>query len=139
MINRGYSSSDFTTAVKILNKYNIDIVAHIMCGLPEENFEDIKNTVSFLNKHKINGIKIHSTYVVENTILADWYRNKTYTPITYNEYMDYLSYILSNINPNFVIHRITGDAPKDILIAPEWNIHKKKVLNGINKLIESKK
>lgn len=135
-INRGYSSSDFTKAVKILNHYNIDVVAHIMVGLPNESFEDIKNTVAFINKHKLQGIKIHSTYVVENTILANMYKNNLYTPISLDEYMDNLVYILTHINPNFVIHRITGDAPKDLLLAPEWNSHKKLVLNGIERIFK---
>ena len=66
-INRGYPSSCFSTAVDILNKYGIDIVTHIMVGLPNETFEDIENTVTFINKHNIQGLKIHSTYVIENT------------------------------------------------------------------------
>ena len=71
LICRGYTSKNFTNAVSILNKYDIDIVAHIMVGLPNETKKDIENTVKFLNNHKIQGIKIHSTYVVKNTILAD--------------------------------------------------------------------
>lgn len=137
-INRCYSNNDFTNAVTLLNKYDIDVVAHIMCGLPGESFEDIQNTVSFINKHKISGIKIHSTYVVKNTALANMYYNNTYTPITLEYYLDCLTYIISNINPNIVIHRISGDAPKDLLIAPEWNLHKKWILNGFDKILKEK-
>ena len=76
LINRGYDSSQFTEAVNLLNHYQIDVVTHIMVGLPSENFEDIAKTVDFLNLHEIAGLKIHSTYVVENTVLAEMYRNR---------------------------------------------------------------
>lgn len=69
LINRGYSSPQFTTAVKLLNNAGIDVVAHIMVGLPGENFDDLKNTVDFIKKHNIQGLKIHSTYVVKTLFL----------------------------------------------------------------------
>jgi hypothetical protein len=138
LINRGYVSSEFTRAIKLLNDYNIDVVAHIMVGLPNENSENIKETVKFLNQHNIQGLKIHSCYIVKNTKLADMYYNQQYTPITFEEYMISLEYILTHISPNIVIHRISGDAPKDLLVAPEWNLHKKWVLNGIDKIFKEK-
>lgn len=135
-INRGYSSEDFTKAVSILNKYDIDTIVHIMIGLPHENKDTLKDTVAFINNHNLQGIKIHSTYIVKNTKLANLYFNKQYTPITLEEYLDSLTYVLTHINPNLVVHRISGDAPKDLLIAPEWNLHKKWVLNGIEKKLK---
>ena len=136
-INRGYPSSCFSTAVDILNKYGIDIVTHIMVGLPNETFEDIENTVTFINKHNIQGLKIHSTYVNENTYLAKLYKENLYTPITLEYYLDSLKYILTHVNPNLIIHKISGDAPKNLLLAPEWNLHKKWVLNGIDKILKN--
>lgn len=136
-INRGYPSSCFSTAVDILNKYGIDIVTHIMVGLPNETFEDIENTVTFINKHNIQGLKIHSTYVIENTYLAKLYKENLYTPITLEYYLDCLKYILTHVNPNLIIHKISGDAPKNLLLAPEWNLHKKWVLNGIDKILKN--
>jgi len=135
LIHRGYLSSEFTKAVELLNKYNIDVVVHIMVGLPNENKEDLKNTVEFINKHNIQGLKIHSCYVVENTILADMYRNKKYSPLSLDEYLENAAYILTHINPDIVIHRISGDAPKDLLVAPDWNSHKKWIMNGLDKLL----
>ena len=135
LINRGYTSDQFTKAVELLNKYNIDVVTHIMVGLPGENLDDIKNTVDFVNKHNIQGIKIHSTYVVKNTVLADMYFSGDYEPISLEYYLDALTYIVTYISPDVVIHRISGDAPKDLLIAPEWNLHKKWVLNGFDKIL----
>jgi len=136
LIHRGYLSSEFTKAVELLNKYNIDIVTHIMVGLPNETKEDLKNTVDFINKHKIQGLKIHSCYVVENTVLADMYRNKKYSSLSLDEYLENAAYILTHISPDIVIHRISGDAPKDLLVAPDWNSHKKWIMNGLDKLLK---
>ena len=135
LICRGYTSKDFTNAVSILNKYDIDCIAHIMVGLPNETENDIQNTVTFLNNHNIQGLKIHSTYVIKNTTLADWYYSGKYTPISLDFYLKNLSYIITHISPEIIIHRISGDAPKDLLIAPDWNLHKKWILNGFDKLM----
>ena len=136
IINRCYTTEDFSNAVKLLNKYNIDVVTHIMVGLPSENFENVKDTVKFLNTQNIQGLKIHSTYIVANTKLNNMYMNNSYTPITLEYYLECVKYIITHINPNVVIHRISGDAPKDILVAPTWNTHKKLVLNGITRVFE---
>lgn len=138
IINRGYESKVFTEAVNLLNKYDIEVITHIMVGLPNESFEDIKQTVEFLNKHNIQGLKIHSCYVVENTKLAKLYQDGNYSPISLDEYLEYASYIITHINPNIILHKVSGDAPKDLLIAPEWNSHKKWILNGLDKLLTEK-
>ena len=136
LINMGYNNIQFSEAVHLLNKYNIDVVAHLMVGLPGETFDDIKNTVDFVNMHDIQGIKIHSTYVVKNTVLADMYFNGSYEPISLEYYLQCLTYIITHISPDVVIHRISGDAPKNLLIAPEWNLHKKWILNGFDKILK---
>ena len=138
LINRCYTDEQFSAAVSLLNKYNIDVVTHIMVGLPGENFDDIKNTVNFINNHSIQGLKIHSTYVVKNTRLADMYFNGKYTPISLEYYLDCACYILTHISPDIIIHRVSGDAPKDLLIAPDWNLHKKWIINGLDKLLRDK-
>lgn len=138
IINRCYTDEQFSVAVSLLNKYNIDVVTHIMVGLPGENFDDIKNTVNFVNNHSIQGLKIHSTYVVKNTRLADMYFNGKYTPISLEYYLDCACYILTHISPDIIIHRVSGDAPKDLLIAPDWNLHKKWIINGLDKLLRDK-
>lgn len=133
IINRGYTSEQFTEAVEILNKYDIDVVAHIMVGLPKETKEDIENTVNFINKHKLQGIKIHSTYVVENTMLAYMYRKGEYTALELDDYIETLIDIITHLKPELIIYRISGDAPKDILVAPYWNKHKMWILHGFEK------
>ncbi len=136
LINRCYSSEQFSSAVKLLNEYGIDVVTHIMIGLPNETRNDLKNTVSFINQHNIQGLKIHSCYVIKGTKLADMYTNKEYVPITLDEYLEEASYVLTHISPNIIIHRISGDAPKDLLLAPEWNLHKKWIMNGLDKKLK---
>ena len=156
LINRCYSNSDFTNAVMLLNKYNIDVVAHIMIGLPEVNknnsyseiidnnhiisnlHSETINTVKFINKHNIQGLKIHSCYIVKNTTLAMMYHKGEYTPLSLEQYLEECTYVITHINPNIIIHRISGDAPKDLLVAPSWNLHKKWIINGIDKLFNDR-
>ena len=140
-INRCYTNEDFSNAVTILNKYGIDVVAHIMLGLPTEDgksietLPDIESTVDFLNKHNIQGLKIHSCYIVKNTKLEKLYNDGKYEPITLEQYIEQCAYVITHISPNIVIHRISGDAPKDLLVAPSWNSHKKWILNGLDKYL----
>lgn len=138
LINRQYSNKQFTEAVRLLNLYQIDVITHIMVGLPSESFQDIKDTVNFINNHNIQGLKIHNTYVIANTILANLFAKKQYQPISLEYYLDCLTYILSHISPDIVIHRISGDSPKDLLIAPAWDLHKKWILNGLDKRLKEK-
>lgn len=136
IINRYYTTTQFTTAVNILRKYNIEIITHMMIGLPKESFVDIKDTVKFINNHDIQGLKIHSTYIVKNTVLASMYYNKEYEPITLDYYLDALTYVITHVRPDLIIHRISGDAPKDLLVAPKWNLHKKWIINGFAKRLK---
>ena len=98
---------------------------------------DIKDTVIFINSHDIQGLKIHSTYIVKNTVLANMYYNKEYEPITLDYYLDALTYVITHVRPDLIIHRISGDAPKDLLVAPEWNLHKKWILNGFENRLKN--
>ena len=144
IINRGYTTNKFIEAVKLLNDYKIDVIVHIMCGLPGENRDgenvpvQIKETVKLINGLNIQGVKIHSTYVVKNTKLNNMYENGEYIPLKLDEYFQDLTYIITHLNSNIVIHRICADAPKDILVAPDWNAHKKWVLNGFEKILKEK-
>ena len=135
LINRQYLNDIFRNAVNLLNKYDIDVIVHLMVGLPNETLSDIEKTIGFINNCKINGIKIHSCYIIKNTKLCDLYNAGSYTPLTLDEYIELASYILTHISPDIVIHRISGDAPKDLLVAPEWNSHKKWIINGLDKYL----
>ena len=105
-----------------------------MVGLPQETHEDIINTVKFLNTLNYQGLKIHSTYVIKNTILGNMFESGKYIPLSFEEYIDEVIYILLHINENVIIHRITGDPPKDNLLAPSWTTHKKRVLNLVENI-----
>lgn len=135
-INRGYNSNVFTHAVKILRKYDIDVIAHLMIGLPNETKEDLQKSIIFINNHDIQGIKIHSTYVIKNTKLADLFYANKYIPLTLEEYINLACFAISYLRKDIIIHRISGDAPKELLIAPEWNAHKKWIINGIEKKLK---
>ena len=128
----------FTKAVQMLKQYGIDVVVHIMIGLTHETMNDLANTIDFVNKHTVDGIKIHNVYVVKNTVLADLYYKGLYTPMGFDEYLESLVFAITHLRPDIVIHRISGDAPKNLLIAPEWNTHKKWVLNGLDKVLKEK-
>lgn len=134
-INRGYSLDVFTNAVKLLNNYNVEVVVHMMIGLPNETMQDIENTVKYINSLNIQGIKIHSTYVAKGTVLEKMYKEGKYEPLTLEEYLDKLLYVITHLRQDIIIHRISGDAPKDLLVAPDWNLHKKWVLNGLDKMM----
>ena len=136
IINRCYNSDKFTKAVDILRNHNINVVAHIMIGLPNENKKDIENTVNFINRHDIQGIKIHSCYIVKGTKLCDLYEKKLYEPITFEYYIENLIYIITHLREDIIIHRVSGDAPKDLLVAPEWNLHKTKVLAELDRRLK---
>lgn len=137
IINRKYSTSDFVSACKILKKYSIDIVAHMMVGLPNETKDDILHTVDIINDSGVNGIKIHNTYVLPNTKLAQMYERGEYTPITQDYYVEMVGNIIGRLRKDIIIHRITGDPPKGRLLAPLWMSHKKIILNAINKYLET--
>lgn len=137
IINRGYESGVFTRAVEILNRYDIPIVTHLMLGLPNEGENELRATVDFINSHKLSGIKLHSVYVMENTLLCDSYRRGEYTPITREAYVEQAIYTLTHVSPDVIIHRLVADCPKDMLVAPEWNKDKNATLKAITDRMES--
>lgn len=137
LINRGYDNDTFIKAVNTLRKYGIDVVTHIMIGLPNETKDNLLDTINFINSLDIQGVKIHSTYIVKDTKLEEMYINGKYTSLTLEEYIDLACFALTHLRKDIIIHRISGDAPKDILVAPLWNAHKKWIMNGITKKMEN--
>lgn len=136
IVNRGYKTADFINACKLLKQYDIDVVAHLMVGLPEEKEKDILDTVRIINECNCNGIKIHSTYIIKNTELNNMFKNGKYLTISLEYYVKMVGKILSHLNKNIVVHRITADPPRKIFVAPEWMLHKKIVLNSIEKYLQ---
>lgn len=132
-INRGHDVKTFTNAVKKLKEKNIFTVAHIINGLPYETKEDMLNTIKYLNKLGINGIKIHMLYISKNTKIAEIYKNEKFPILTKEKYIDIVCEQLRLLNENVVIERITGDPIKEELIEPVWLLKKFVVLNDIDK------
>lgn len=138
LINRGYELDVFDDCVKRLNKHNIEIVVHIINGLPLETKEMMLDTVKYLNNLDIHGIKIHSLFILKNTKLAEMFLNKEFNILTMDEYVDITTEQLAIIRDDIVIHRINGDAPRDLLIEPLWSLKKLVVMNEIDKKMKEK-
>ncbi|MBQ6497819.1 MAG: TIGR01212 family radical SAM protein [Bacilli bacterium] len=133
LINRCHTLECFEEMVNKLRERNINVVVHIINGLPYETKEDMLNTVKYLNNLDIQGIKIHMLSIIKDTPLAELYEKEKFHVLTKEEYIDIVISQLEYLRPEIVIHRITGDPdPKD-LIEPTWLIKKFTVLNDIDK------
>ncbi len=132
-INRGHDLKNFKECIKELKRRHINVVVHIINGLPYETKEMMIETVKYLNKLGIDGIKIHMLHVIKDTPLADLYAKEKFHILTKEEYIDIVVSQLEYLDEDIVIHRITGDPdPKD-LIEPQWLLKKFCVLNDIDK------
>ncbi|MBR6045337.1 MAG: TIGR01212 family radical SAM protein [Ruminococcus sp.] len=137
LINRGYPLSEFERAVRLLGERDIPVVVHIMAGLPSETAETFAETVRYLGRFRISGIKLHSLYVMKNTALERIYKEGSYTPLTRSEYARLAADALTHIRPEVVIHRLVGSCTPDLLVSPEWVSDKDRALEEINRILES--
>jgi len=128
---RGEKVEDFEKAVSMLKREDIKVITHVIIGLPGEKEEDFISTANFLNRLKIEGVKIHPLHVVKNTELEDWFKRGKYKPLEFEEYVKYVVDFLEVLDPEIVIARLTGETQKDLLIAPVWCENKMRVLNRI--------
>ena len=133
LINRCHSLECFTNMVKKLRERNINVVVHIINGLPGENKDDMLETVKYLNNLDIQGIKIHMLSILKNTPLEEYYKKNKFHILTKEEYIDIVINELEYLREEIVINRITGDPAIDDLIEPSWLIKKFCVLNDIDK------
>ncbi len=133
LINRCHSLNCFEEMVKKLREKKIDVVVHIINGLPYETKEDMLNTVKYLNHLDIQGIKIHMLSVIKDTPLEKMYQEEKFKLLTKEEYIDIVIEQLELLREEIVIHRITGDPKLDELIEPSWLTKKFCVLNDIDK------
>lgn len=132
-IRRGYTLEVFEQAVNKLRQRNISVVVHTILGLPSESKDGILDTIHYLNNLDIQGIKIQLLHVLQHTDLAKEYAKSHFWLPTLEEYLELLGNCISILRPDIVVHRLTGDGPKDILIAPLWTGNKRLVLNSIEK------
>lgn len=133
LINRCHDLNCFTEMVYKLKEKNINVVIHIINGLPYETKEMMLETVEYLNKLPIDGIKIHMLHILKDTPLANLYQKKKFDVLTKEEYVNIVCNQLEMLNPNIVINRITGDPNIEDLVEPNWLIKKFGVLNDIDK------
>lgn len=136
-IRRGYPLSVYDEAVKKLKSISINIVVHVILGLPNESKTDMLETVSYVCKSGIDGIKLQLLHILKNTDLADEYYRGNVKTLELDEYIDIIKACVEIIPSDIVIHRLTGDGAKKDLIAPLWSADKKNVLNKLNKALQS--
>ncbi len=132
-INRGYTLDVFDQAVANLNKLNIDVIVHLILGLPNETNDMILESVKYVCSKPISGIKLQLLHILKNTPLEKEYFLNQFHIYSLEEYASLLGECICNIPSDIVIHRLTGDGPKSLLIEPQWSGNKKLVLNYINK------
>ena len=135
-IRRGYPLSIFDTAVRNLRAEGIQVIVHVILFLPGETEEMMLDTIRYLNRSDIQGIKLQLLHILRGTDLARKYEQTPFHIPDMEEYVRLLGRCISSLNPDIVIHRLTGDGPKDLLIAPLWTGAKRTVLNRLNQYLK---
>ncbi len=137
-INRGYNLETFEKAVKSLRKRKIDIVVHTIFGLPGENENDMLNTIKYISNKDIQGIKFHLLHLMKNTPLVNLYNKGQLKFLEKQQYIDIVCKSITLLPKSIVIHRLTGDAPRKLLIGPLWSLKKWEILNSIDNTLEQR-
>lgn len=132
-IRRAYPLSCFDHAVKELHQRGINVVTHLILGLPGETEEMMLESVRYLNNLPIDGLKLSLLHVLKNTDLGTLYKKQPFPVYELDDYVSLVIRCIEELREDIVIHRLTGDGPKDLLIAPHWTLHKRKVLNEISR------
>lgn len=134
-IRRGYPLEVYDKAVKDLHAIGVEVITHVIIGLPDETKEDMLQTVRYVVESKAEGIKLQLLHVIEGTDLAKDYEAGDFNTLTMEEYLQIIKACVDLIPETMVIHRLTGDGNKKTLIAPLWSADKKRVLNELNKVL----
>lgn len=132
-LNLGYDRAAFLSAVDRIRACGIETIVHIINGLPGESAEMMIETARFLSDLDIQGVKIHSLYLVRGSVLGEEYLRSPFLLLTLTEYVEIVCEQLAVLRDDIIIHRVGGDPPQDILIAPEWTLKKFVVMNEIDK------
>lgn len=132
LIRRGYPLSVFEDAVKQLQKISIPVITHVIIGLPGETKPMTLDTCRYLGSLGISGIKLQLLHILKNTDLVELYEKKTFEILDMMAYIDIIISCLEILPADMVIHRVTGDGPKELLIAPLWSLDKRRVLNTLH-------
>ena len=137
-IRRGYPLSCFNDALEALHRLQIPVIVHVILGLPGESEEQNLETIRYLNDVRPFGVKLQLLHVLADTDLASLYRKGAFSVLTKEEYLSLTARCLSILSPRIVVHRLTGDGPRDTLIAPRWSCRKRDVLNSLHRLMKEK-
>ncbi len=137
-INRGHTFEDFVQAVRMTQGRNILICAHVILGLPGESREDVLDTATALAGLGINGIKIHSLYILNGTPLASLFQQGGCTVLDQETYVEWVVAFLERLSPNIIVQRLTGDPDPSALLVPKWSLHKQQTLSLIKKTLEAR-
>lgn len=137
-LRRGYPLSTFEDAVQRLRAQGIEVVTHVILGLPGEDKERMLKTIRYLNTQDIQGIKLQLLHILKGTDLAALYAQRPFRVFTMEEYVETVISCVEHLRPEIVVHRLTGDGPKDLLIAPLWSRSKRHVLNTIHQAFSLK-
>ncbi|MBN2853168.1 MAG: TIGR01212 family radical SAM protein [Clostridia bacterium] len=132
LINRGYENKIFESAVNTLSELDILTVVHLIAGLPGESKQDFMNSIKYISKFKIWGVKLHSLYIQSNSPMKKYHEIHQFNLLTLNTYIEYVCDALEKLSPDMVVHRLTGDGKKELLIGPVWSLNKLKVLSSID-------
>ena len=132
-IRRGYPLSCFEDAAARLRARGLEVIVHTILGLPGEDEAMVLQTIDYLNGQDIQGIKLQLLHVLRHTDLADYYAAHPFHILTMDEYIHLVIRCLEHLSPNIVVHRLTGDGPRALLIAPEWSQAKRTVLNTLHR------
>lgn len=137
-IRRGYPLSCFEESLKNLRERRLETIVHVILGLPFETKEHILETVDYLANKDIQGIKLHLLHVLKGTDLAKDFEKGNFSVFSMEEYVELVIQCLEHLPKHLVVHRITGDGPKDLMIAPLWSQRKRAVMNSINNRLREK-
>lgn len=132
-IRRGYKLPVFEDALRKLRKIGITVIVHTILCLPGESREMMLDTIRYLNTQDIQGIKLQLLHILKHTDLADYYEKHPFHLPSREEYYELLGMCICNLRPDIVIHRLTGDGPRKLLVAPLWTGNKRQVLNGMQR------
>lgn len=136
-LNRNHTYRQFLDTFEKLKERNIDVVVHLIAGIPGENQSHMLQTVAEMNRLKPAGVKFHLMHVLKNTPLYNMYEAHTIKLLAEDEYVDLIVYLLENLDPSIVIHRLTGERDKEIFHAPRWALDKNRVIQSIrSKMME---
>jgi hypothetical protein len=138
-LNRNHTYQQFLDTFFRLKERRIDIVVHLIIGIPGETEPDMLATVKEMNRLKPAGIKFHLMHVLRDTPLYDMYQEGTFKLLEKDEYVDLVVTLLEHLDPSIVIHRLTGEREREIFYAPEWALDKNAVIQSIQKTMTERK